>query len=218
MNRTRVKICGITRPQDAVIAAEAGADAVGMMLHANVPRLISVEDAGKIIGGLPPLVAAIGLFVDAEASVIRAAFANLQLAAVQLHGQETPAAVVGLFPIPVIKVLHVTAATLGEQLQLWKKFRSPNLKGILLDTAGGGGKGMANDWETVERHLKAGDFEGLPPWIAAGGLNAGNVGQVVRKLRPYAVDVSSGVERAPCQKSEGLIGEFLQAVRHADGN
>jgi phosphoribosylanthranilate isomerase len=162
------------------------------------------------------MMSAIGLFVDAEPRQILSTARALGLAAVQLHGAESPRDVAELAPLPVIKAIGVEAATLGGELARWRKERPANLIGLVMDAAGGGGGGSENDWDAVRRHVEAGDFAGLPAWIAAGGLTPRNVRQVVRQLRPWAVDVSSGVEIGPREKSADLIRDFLQAVRDAD--
>jgi len=210
MRRTRVKICGITRPQDAAAAAEAGADAIGMVLRAPSKRLIDMDRAIEIVQALPPFVSPIGLFADAQADEIIAAGAELSLSAAQLHGHESLEFVEELFPLPVIKVIHVQSATLAEELRQWTLARPQNLIGLLLDTDAGGGSGVANDWDAIAGQQV--DF----PWIAAGGLTPGNVGDVIRRLRPWAVDVSSGVEEVPAKKSPELIRRFIAAVRDAD--
>jgi phosphoribosylanthranilate isomerase len=212
MRRTRVKICGITRPKDAAAAAEAGADSIGMVLHAPSKRLIGLEQAGQIMAALGPFVSAVGLFVDAPADVIHTAAADLGLSAVQLHGHESLEFVETLHPLPVIKVIHVEAATLAGELRQWTAGRPQNLIGLLLDTAAAGGSGVANDWDAISKQRL--DF----PWIAAGGLTPSTVGDIVRRLRPWAVDVSTGVEDpgAPGEKSPELIRKFIAAVRDAD--
>jgi phosphoribosylanthranilate isomerase len=118
--------------------------------------------------------------------------------------------------LPVIKAISAQAGALADELARWRNDRPANLVGLLLDAAGGGGTGTENDWNALRRHVEAGDFDGLPPWIAAGGLTPRNVRQVVRELRPWAVDVSSGVEEVPREKSADLIRDFIQAVRDAD--
>jgi phosphoribosylanthranilate isomerase len=165
----------------------------------------------------------VGLFVDVTAETIRATAAALGLRHVQLNGQELPEVVAALAPLVVIKAVRVDAATFGETLSGWREavrsLRLTNLKGLVLETAGtgrAGGTGVANDWETVRRHQRAGDFSGLPPMIAAGGLRTETVAAVVRDIRPWAVDVSTGVEEAPGRKTVERIRDFVNAVRGAD--
>lgn len=218
MRRTRVKICGITRPRDAAAAAEAGADAIGLVLHASSRRLVSLEEARNIVAVLPPFVSTVGLFVDAKPPEILTLASALSLSAIQLHGHEAPDAIDVLQPLPVIKALFVDPATLGQELRRWRAARPAHLVGLVMDPVGGGGAGIANDWGTLHRHLAAGDFADLPPLIAAGGLTPGTVGDVIRLLRPWAVDVSSGVESGPGEKSPELIRRFIEAVHEADAD
>jgi phosphoribosylanthranilate isomerase len=208
MQPTRIKICGITRPSDAVAAAEAGASLIGMVLFGQSKRLIQLEQARKIVEALPPSVGAVGLFVDAQTHFIHDAAKALDLKAVQLHGNESPKIVESLAPLPVIKAVRVDAH-LNHSLSHW---RNVHLYGLLLDSAAGGGSGHVNDWDAIA----AADLTGLPPLIIAGGLNPSNVGEVVLRFRPMMVDVSSGVETAPGEKSAELIRQFVNAVRDAD--
>lgn len=218
MHRTRVKICGITRCEDAVAAAEAGADAIGMVFCAPAPRNISIERAREILRVLPPFVSPVGLFVDADADEIRRVIEELQLRLVQLHGHEPPQRVTELRNVQVIKAVRVDEH-LADTLAAWRRAAQDmdlsNLRGIVLETGGTrepGGTGVANDWATVRRHRDAGDFEGLPTLIAAGGLTAETVGNVILSLRPWAVDVSSGVEATRGVKSVEKIRAFVNAV------
>ena len=222
MHRTRVKICGITRPEDAAAAAAAGADAIGMVFYAPAPRNISIERAKEILSILPPFVSPVGLFVDADARSICGLAEQLHLRHVQLHGHEPPARVAELGGLYVIKAMRV-GDNLTDELKTWRRGMSelnlPNLRGIVLETAGTrepGGTGEANDWDAVQRHRAAGAFEGLPQLIAAGGLTPETVGDVVSSLRPWAVDVSSGVESSKGIKSAEKIQQFVRAVREAD--
>lgn len=218
MHRTRVKICGVTRPEDAIAAAEAGADEVGMILQSGLARSISIAEALIISKALPKKVYPVGLFVDAEVDVIIRACKEIQLNYVQLHGHESWETVKQLNPIQVIKVIHVNRATFKKELdQIPENILFGNLLSYLLDTAGGGGQGIANDWKLIQEHIAAGHLNGiLDNWTAAGGLTPENVGQVVRQLRPRRVDVSSGVEVSKREKSPKLIREFIRAVRDAD--
>lgn len=220
VTRTRIKICGITNPADALAAARAGADAIGIVLHDPAPRYVSLEQASEILAVLPPFVTPVGLFVDADAPRVLNTARALGLRHVQLHGNETPQTVAALHGLAVIKAMRVDAdfaATLATWRDAIQSLELTMLRGIVLETAGSaGGTGVPNDWAAVKRHEDAGAFEGLPPIIAAGGLRPETVADVVRIIRPWAVDVSSGVEEEPRKKSPRLIAAFVEAVRGAD--
>jgi len=220
MSRTRIKICGITRPQDAAAAVAAGADAVGMVFHVGAARGITVEQAREIAAQVPAFVQLVGLFVDADPLAIRDVVRQVHLSAVQLSGHESPEVVARLQPIPVIKSVPVDGIRLSDLLKLWKdaiaKLGLTNLAGLLMETAGTGvpgGSGVVNDFVAIAEAQKRGDFTGLPPIIIAGGLHPQNVGEVVKLLKPYAVDVSSGVEGlVKGQKLPEKIATFVKAV------
>ncbi len=223
MRRTRIKFCGMTRLEDALAAAELGADAIGMVLHADSPRRISHEQARQIVSELPPFVTPVGLFVDAPPKLITEVASELRLDHVQLHGQEKPLAIAALCGLTIIKAIHVTRERLIQTLCSWRaqigEHELTGLKALLLETGGtqkAGGTGLANDWELIHAHQEAGDFDGLPPIVAAGGLRPDNAAAVVRLLRPWAVDVSSGIESAPGTKSRIKMAAFVAAVRTAD--
>ena len=217
MARTRIKICGITRPHDAAVAVAAGADAIGMVFAPAAFRNCPPDLARQIVDALPPFVTPVGLFVDAPVAAIRELAKALRLSTIQLHGEESPQTVAELSEFNVLKVIHADAATLDATLARWREARLDNLCGIVLETPGAsGGSGQENDWEAIRLAQDRGSFDGLPPMILAGGLHPGNVAQVVRMLRPWAVDVSSGVEAARGQKSATRIQEFIAAVRSAD--
>ena len=219
MPRTRVKICGITRVEDAVAAADAGADAVGMVFYRSARRCISTETAKQILAALPAFVTPVGLFVDSPADDIREFAGALGLRHLQLHGDEDVDCVRKLEGFATIKAVRVTADGFRKELGKWRAARLPQLRGLVLETAADrpGGTGIGNDWATVRQARDAGAFEGLPSIIAACGLTPQNVGQVVRDIRPWAVDVSSGVESSYGIKSPQKIAEFIAAVRAADG-
>jgi phosphoribosylanthranilate isomerase len=208
MPRTRIKFCGMTRPQDALAAAEAGADAIGMVLHANSPRKISRDAARPIIRELPAFVTPVGLFVDAPPSLIVQTADELGLRHIQLHGKENPAILDSLGQHAAIKVFHL-GPDISSELSAW---RSKGLSGLLLDS--GAGSGIENDWKTIRTMIDAGQFQGLP-LIMAGGLTPENVAGVVRMLQPWAVDVSTGIESAPGVKSREKMLAFVEAVRSA---
>jgi phosphoribosylanthranilate isomerase len=221
MSRTRIKICGITTPQDALAAADAGADAVGLVFHPPSRRNLSRAQAAEILAALPPMITAVGLFVDLPVEQVRSIATELHLSHVQLNGHESPQFVAELAGFCVVKAIHVAQKTFAEELRLWRGAVAPAgaspLRGLVLETAGQvGGSGIANDWDAVVAARAAGALDGLPPLIAAGGLQAETVGQVVRMLHPWGVDVSSGVESSPGRKSAEKIRRFIEAVRQAE--
>jgi phosphoribosylanthranilate isomerase len=223
MHRTRIKFCGITSPTDAQNAARAGADAIGLVFYRRSKRCVTLSTAREILRVLPPMVSPIGLFVNAAHDEVRD-FANaLNLRTVQLHGEEPPEAVALLSDFAVIKAIHCDPAALPQIFQRWRsaieELHLANLSAFLLETAGtgeAGGSGIENDWTAIAKHLSPEKCAGLPPIIAAGGLNAENVGNVIRLLRPWAVDVSSGIEESPGIKSMEKMQRFAKAVVEAD--
>jgi phosphoribosylanthranilate isomerase len=221
--RTRIKICGVCRAEDATLAARAGADAIGLLFHPASPRNIAIDRAREILGVLPPFVTPVGLFVGAAVETVRETARQLGLRHVQLHGDETPEQVKGLSPLIVVKAIRVERDRFAGLLEVWRaavrSLNITNLAGFVLETAGTdrpGGTGIANDWEAVQEAQRAGAFNGLPAIIAAGGLTPESVGAVVRAIRPYAVDVSSGVEASKGYKSDEKVRAFIKAVRDAD--
>ncbi len=221
MSRTRIKICGVCRAEDALAAVEAGADAIGVVLHGPSKRILTAKQANRIVGAVPGLVTVAGLFVNANGRKVAETLRQVPIDVIQLQGHETPEFVASLKPRAVVKALHVDGH-IARTLKFWKKeirrLKLTNLKGILLETASGmpGGSGIANDWKAILRLKKSGAFAGLPAVIVAGGLRPQSVGKVVRMLRPYGVDVSSGVEEEKRKKSPEKIQKFIRAVRIAD--
>ena len=223
LSRTRIKICGICRPEDARDAAACGADALGLIFHPPAPRFVNLDAARQILDAVPPFVTPVGLFVDVSVDHVFDTTRVLGLRHVQLNGHESPEFIAELAPLVVIKAVRVERETFGETLAGWREgaraLRLTHLKGLVLETAGtgrAGGTGVANDWETVRHHRARGDFVGLPPVIAAGGLTPDTVEVVVRDVRPWAVDVSSGVEVERGRKSPERMRAFVEAVRRAD--
>jgi phosphoribosylanthranilate isomerase len=217
MRRTRVKICGVMRPEDAAAACALGADAIGMIFHPSSPRNISIERAALVMEQVAPFVTPIGVFVDSPAAQIKEVAATLGLSAVQLSGSETPDDVAALRPLRVIKAIRVVRGQLQAAVQPWRGVK--NLIGVLMEpgtTKEPGGTGVANDWDEVIAARQAGAFQNVPPLIAAGGLTPENVADVVRRARPIAVDVSSGVEIERGVKSEEKIAALIRNVRTAD--
>jgi phosphoribosylanthranilate isomerase len=201
--RTRVKICGITRPEDGVTAAGLGADAVGLVFHRPSPRCVTVDGARRIIAALPPFVSVVGLFMNAEPAAIRAVLSEVPLSLLQFHGDEEPEACAA-FGLPYIKAVPMGA---GADVRDYEQ-RFADAAGLLLDSHGGqqmGGTGHGFDWTRIptERHK---------PLILAGGLHPGNVAAAIRQVRPYAVDVSSGVEAAKGIKDAELMRAFLRVA------
>jgi len=204
---TAVKICGITRLEDALAAVRAGAHAVGFVFYAASPRYISPGAAGAILRALPPFITTVGLFVDAPEQEVRAVLAQAPVQLLQFHGSETPA-YCRQFGRPYMKAVRV-----GPDVDLLQYARDyHDAKALLLDAyveGLHGGSGVTFDWDRVPA--------GLPlPVIVSGGLTVENVGDAVRRLRPCAVDVSSGVESAKGIKDAAKIAAFIAGVRNAD--
>jgi len=225
VHRTRIKICGVTRVEDAVAAVELGADAIGIVLHPPARRYVPPERAREIAHAVPAFTTTVGLFVDRDPQQLRWESSIAGVRVVQLHGNETPQTVAAEVAWTVVKAVKVRPGRLADDLRVWRRSAFPgpmyNLAGLVLetDTAAPGGTGVANDWDEIARARDAGAFEGLPPIIAAGGLTPETVADVVRRLRPYAVDVSSGVEDGPVGvKSQARIEAFVRAVREADNS
>ena len=204
---TAVKICGITRPEDALAAARAGAHAIGLVFYAKSPRHVTPARAAEIIRVLPPFVTTVGLFVDATAEGVRAALAEAPVGLLQFHGDETPE-FCRQFKRPYVKAVRVKAGV--DLLQYAQDYY--DAKALLLDAyveGLHGGSGAAFDWSLIPR--------GLPlPVILSGGLTPENVADAVRHVRPSAVDVSSGVESAKGIKDAQKIAAFIKGVRNAD--
>jgi phosphoribosylanthranilate isomerase len=217
MTRTRVKICGITRIEDGLAAARAGADAIGFVFWPGSPRAVAATQARAIAAALPPFVTTVGLFVDPAPDDVRATLDALPLDLLQFHGAEA----VGLcraFGRPYIKAVPVGPnASKADLLEYAAGY--PDARGLLFDApfAEGrpGGTGRTFDWDALPE---------LPrPLVLAGGLTVANVGAAVRRLRPWAVDVSSGVEATGADggpvrgtKDHARIAAFIEEVRHAD--
>lgn len=223
MPRTRVKICGVTRAADAGAAARLGADAIGINFYKGTDRHVDRDRARQIIATLPPFVTPVGLFVDEPPQQVLDLAAELNLRTVQLHGEESPDEVADLAGLTILKAIRVQRDRISAELARWRQAierqRLTHLTGLVLETANtaqAGGSGVANDWATIRELQSRGEFDGLPPIIAAGGLNPQNVAAVVRDIHPFAVDVASGVQSARRVKDEQKIAEFIRAVRDAD--
>ncbi|GAB6043691.1 phosphoribosylanthranilate isomerase [Endothiovibrio diazotrophicus] len=201
--RTRTKICGITRVQDGLAAASAGADAIGLVFYAKSPRAVTVEQARSIVQALPPFVTVVGLFVDPSAEEVQATCEAVALGLLQFHGGESPE-FCRSFDRPYIKAVSMKEGV--EPTAEAERFH--HAAGLLLDTyhpAMPGGSGESFDWSRVPDDL------GLP-LILAGGLAPENVAEAVRVARPFAVDASSGVEAAKGIKDAAKIEAFMRGV------
>jgi phosphoribosylanthranilate isomerase len=204
---TAVKICGITRVEDALAATRVGAHAVGFVFYEPSPRYLAPARAAEIIRALPPFVTAVGLFVDASADDVRSTLAAAPLQLLQFHGSEAPA-FCRQFARPYMKTVRMKAGV--DLLQYAENFH--DARALLLDSyveGLHGGSGAVFDWSLVRRDLPL-------PVVLSGGLTVDNVGEAVRKVRPAAVDVSSGVESAKGVKDARKITAFIKGVRNAD--
>ena len=200
-----IKVCGLTTPGDAVAAVRAGADALGLNFYPGSKRVVTVAAARRIVEALPPFVWVVGVFVDAgRAEVLRTA-REVGLDAVQLHGGESPAFVASL-GLRTVKALPVGGAPVTG---LARRFAAADL--LLLDTAqrGHGGGGVAFDWRLARGLARR------RPVLLAGGLTPANVAEAVRTVRPFGVDVASGVERRPGVKDPRKLKAFVAAARAA---
>lgn len=198
----RVKICGITRTEDALAAARLGVDAIGLVFWPGSSRHVTVEQAAGICRVLPPFVNRVGLFMNAEAGEVREVLDQVALDWLQFHGQEEQA-FCQQFGRPWIKALAMG----GEQPDRPEDY--PQADALLLDAHApgqAGGSGQTFDWARIPALGR--------PWILAGGLTPDNVAAACMQLRPDAVDVSSGVEVSPGMKSDKLMGRFIKAARH----
>jgi len=203
MATTRVKICGITNLEDALCAVVAGADALGFVFYKDSPRYIRPEKAGEIISALPPFVTTVGLFVNATPETIKSTMQITGLGVVQLHGDETSEDCC-LIPYPVIKAVRVKDEDSLAGTDSYK------VSALLLDAWNDqyyGGTGENFDWQLAKK------LTGSSPLILAGGLSPENVAEAIRVVNPYAVDVSSGVEKSPGNKDHDKVCQFIQQVR-----
>jgi phosphoribosylanthranilate isomerase len=203
VSRTRIKICGITRPEDGLRAAEAGADAIGLVFYPSSPRAVDIDTAEKIIAALPPFVGVVGLFVDEAPQRVREVISALPLSLLQFHGDEN-AADCEIYGCPYIKAIRMRESVDLRQTE----FNYPTASGLLLDayTPGKkGGTGEVFDWNRIPGDMSM-------PVILAGGLSAENVAGAISATRPFAVDVSGGVELEPGIKCPEKILQFVSAV------
>jgi phosphoribosylanthranilate isomerase len=212
----RVKICGITSAADAVAAAEAGADAIGLNFYAGSPRCCSLEIAREIAAAVPRGVCRVGVFVDAPAAEIRHTAEAVGLDAIQLHGNETAELQRAIRPLPIVRAFRVAGelSAIADYLMTSRLARcEPRM--LLLDAYQAGvlgGTGKTLDWSAIAagRH----HLQGIP-LVLAGGLTSDNVAQAIAAARPWAVDTASGVEIAPGKKSADKVRAFVAAAHQA---
>jgi phosphoribosylanthranilate isomerase len=206
VSRTRIKICGITREQDLESAVTAGADALGFVFYPPSPRYVDLRRAAELTRCVPPFVTRVGLFVDADPDVVAETLAVVPIDLLQFHGDESPD-YCERFGRPYLKVARMRPGF--DLLEFARAY--PSARGLLLDACveGFGGAGQTFDWSLVPQDLPL-------PVIVAGGLTVENVGSAIRQLRPWAVDVSSGVEVAKGIKDAAKIAAFMAAVKNAD--
>ncbi|MEV8519725.1 phosphoribosylanthranilate isomerase [Dyella marensis] len=203
---TRIKCCGMTRMEDALLAAQYGADAIGVIFTARSRRRVDIADARAICAELPPFVSTVALFMDDEPAYVREVLREVQPDLLQFHGDESDewCAQFGH--------RYLKAIAMGEGAAALPRLRAyPRAAGLLLDGHGlgeAGGSGKAFDWSLMPADL-------AQPLILAGGLTADNVAHAVRVARPWAVDVSSGIESAPGIKDAAKMHAFIEAVRQA---
>lgn len=207
--RTRIKICGITDEEGLFAAADAGADAVGFVFHPQSRRFIEPEEAFELIAFLPPFISSVGLFVNADVDTFSTIEEDCPTTIAQLHGDEREDVVIQCGP-GIIKAVKFDRATIERELKRWDAV--DEVDSILIDGSSGG-EGTSFDWAALAAVKGATN----KPIILAGGLTPENVGDAIRLVRPFAVDVSSGVESEPGVKDRGLIERFCEAVRRADG-
>ncbi|HET6432614.1 phosphoribosylanthranilate isomerase [Dyella sp.] len=207
MTRTRIKCCGMTRVEDALLAARLGADAIGVVLTACSRRRVTIEQARGIVAALPPFVTSVALLMDDDAEWVRAVAEGVRPNLLQFHGSETDAWC-AQFGRPYLK-----AVAMGEGAAALARLRDyPQAEGLLLDGHGlgePGGSGKAFDWGLMPAAAEQ-------PLVLAGGLHPGNVGEAIRRARPWAVDVASGIESAPGIKDPARLAAFIAAVHAAD--
>jgi len=206
--RTRIKICGLTRVEDVQAAVAAGADAIGFVFYPKSPRYVSVELAQRLMAHVPPFVTTVGLFVNAEPAQVEAALASLPLQLLQFHGDETEAEC-ARYNRPYIRAVRMREGV--DLIEYAACF--PSARGFLLDAfvEGYGGGGKVFDWSLIPAQFE-------PPLILSGGLDGDNVAEAIQRVRPWAVDVSSGVEtEVKGIKDVVAIDRFISGVRNADG-
>ena len=215
--RTRIKLCGLTRAQDVQLAVELGADALGFVFYPPSPRAVDAKQAAQLLALLPPFVSAVGLFVNASVAEVRQTLAIVPISILQFHGDETLeqcCAIAQEVQRPFLRALRVKPdMKSADLLECDQQYRSasPYFSGLLLDTwvDSYGGSGKVFDWSLIPAEL-------AHQAVLSGGLNVQNVTEAVVSVRPFAVDVSSGIESAKGIKDAALMHAFVSAVRAGD--
>ncbi len=203
----KIKICGITNPDDALAAVTAGADALGFVFHKASPRCVIAEVVRRIIASLPPFVLPVGVFVNEDMKVVRDVMDSCGLALAQLHGDES-ATYCQQLGRPVLKAIRLR--DMGSFLSLAEYKGRGGVRGFVIDTYSEsvyGGTGQTTDWSLAAEAAKTAAI------LLAGGLTPDNVGEAIVKVRPYGVDVSSGVEASPGKKDHAKVKAFIQAAK-----
>ena len=204
---TRIKICGITRVEDAQVAAHSGADALGLVFYGKSPRHVSVQQAVLLAAAVPPFVTVVGLFVNPSEDEVRNVLCEVPLDALQFHGEEEPE-FCAHFNRPYLKAIRVKSGV--DLVQCAARYKGA--QALLLDAyieGAHGGTGASFDWALIPPNLPL-------PVVLSGGLHVGNVAEAIRQVRPYAVDVSSGVEAAKGIKDAAKIAAFINEVKQID--
>jgi phosphoribosylanthranilate isomerase len=215
--RTRIKICGLSRPEDLQVAVEEGADAIGLVFYPKSPRYVSPETAGRLIAAVPAFVSTVGLFVNASPREVADVVGSAPVSLLQFHGDETPEQCVASAQAvnrPFLRAVRMRPEmSAADLLEYEKNCRAAGnlFAGLLLDAFvdGYGGGGKVFDWSLIPKEL-------APRVVLSGGLSAQNATEAVLQVRPYAVDVSSGVEMSKGIKDPARIRSFIRAVRQAD--
>jgi phosphoribosylanthranilate isomerase len=216
-HRTRIKLCGLTHPEDIRAAVAAGADAIGLVFYPPSPRHVSAEQAARLLQELPAFISSVGLFVNADLDQVRQVLATAPISMLQFHGDETPEQCAGIAEAvgrPFLRALRIRPETKSADLLesvLHYRGASPLFAGLLLDTWSDayGGTGKVFDWSLIPAEI-------AHQAVLSGGLNVQNVTDAVRRIRPHAVDVSSGIEASKGVKDSALMQAFANAVRAGD--
>jgi phosphoribosylanthranilate isomerase len=217
--RTRIKICGLTRREDLQVAVAEGADAIGLVFYAKSPRYISPSAATQLVAGLPPFVTTVGLFVNATKEEVEAVISQVTVSLLQFHGDETLEQCVAIAEAanrPFVRAVRIGPEMTGEDLlKCEQQYRAASrlFAGLLLDAfvEGYGGGGKVFDWSLIPKEL-------APQVVLSGGVSVQNATEAVLQVRPYAVDISSGVEQSKGIKDPAKIRDFIAAVRKADAS